>query len=334
MTGSDLTVRSTGQAPAAAGPISESEFNTLFRTARALAASGLFKDSRQAEQAFARILLGRDLGLSPTESLTSIYLVEGRPELSADLQAAMLRTYVGPDNERYDYRVVTPVDKRADECHITVYRRRAGDSDWEELGTEIYTLKDANQAGLTEKKNWRLFRKNMLFARAISNAIAFHAPETAHSPRTTQAVIAEAAAETSPGATTVGTPAAGGPDANVSSGAADQASDAPGEESSAAGHPEAAEPETIDGTATEEPSDDAARRRQARIDAKPRPSTKAQYQHLVRIFQEQTVDARFLEALDIVGAPEHEEIAQRVVGMTEGMADEVMEMFRKEPLHA
>lgn len=180
---SEIVVR---EAPRAL-PISGQEFETLWRVARALAASSMFKDGRQAEQAFARILLGRDLGLSPTESMSAIHIVEGKPELSADLQASMLRTYRSPEGDRYDYRITTPGDKRDTECTVQVRYREPGEK-WEVIGEETFGVEDARRAGLIGKDPYRKYPRNMFFARAISNAIAFFCPEVAHAPRMGPAV--------------------------------------------------------------------------------------------------------------------------------------------------
>jgi hypothetical protein len=71
--------------------MTDGEIDRLFRVAKALAMSGMFKDARQAEQAFAKILLGRDLGLSPTQAMTGIHIVEGKPEIAATTLAGFIK---------------------------------------------------------------------------------------------------------------------------------------------------------------------------------------------------------------------------------------------------
>src|SRR5262245_22091671 len=79
-----------------------------------LARSGYFDDARDPAQAAVRIMIGMDLGLSPTASLMGIhafgeggrtvFLIEGK------LLAALIKTRPG-----YDYRI----EKRElDECQI------------------------------------------------------------------------------------------------------------------------------------------------------------------------------------------------------------------------
>jgi len=149
---------------------SREEINVLGELGNQLAQSGFFKDAQQGQQAFAKILFGRDLGLPATTALTAIHIVEGQPVLSAGLQATMVRQTPG-----YDYRVR---EHTAEVCEIAFLR------DGEEIGVERYTLDDAKQAGLAGRKNWQRYPRNMLFARAMSNGVAFHCPEVTAGMRT------------------------------------------------------------------------------------------------------------------------------------------------------
>jgi hypothetical protein len=155
------------------------EIETSYRVAKGLSASGFFKDARQAEQAFAKILLGRDLGLSPTQAMTSIHIVEGKPELSANLQAQLVRSYRGPDGERYGYRVL----EHTDEACAIEFRMREQGADWEVIGTERFTMDDARRAGLAGRGPWKSYPRNMLWARCMSNGVNFHCPEVARGLR-------------------------------------------------------------------------------------------------------------------------------------------------------
>lgn len=158
-----------------------SEVAELGRLANLLARSGFFADARGGYQAFAKLLFGRDLGLSATAAMTGIHIVEGKPELSANIQAQMVRCYVGVGGERYDYRVISSKDERHERCEIEFYRTLEGRR--ETLGTSEFTIEDAERAGLTrptrsgQPSNYAKFPPNMLFARAMSNGVAFHCPE-------------------------------------------------------------------------------------------------------------------------------------------------------------
>lgn len=174
MTSTELTRAGNGAMPTG------QEIDTAVRIAQNLAAGGMFKDARQAEQAFTKIMLGRDLGLSPTMAMTSIHVVEGKPELSANLQAQLVKSYLGPEGERYDYLVR---EHDTSVCEIE-FRRREQGGEWETLGTERFTIDDAKAAGLVRANSpWTKYPRNMLWARAISNGVNFHCPEVARGLR-------------------------------------------------------------------------------------------------------------------------------------------------------
>ena len=166
--------------PATRALPSDGEINRTYRLAKALAMSGMFKDTARAEQAFAKILIGRDLGLSATEAMTSIHVVEGKPELSANLQAAFVREYRSPEGARYDFLVREIAPER---CAIA-FRRIHADGQTEELGDSVFTLEDAKAAGLAGRPTWKSYARNMMFARALSNGVAWFCPEVTFGHRT------------------------------------------------------------------------------------------------------------------------------------------------------
>jgi hypothetical protein len=147
----------------------DDEIERMYRIAKALALSGMFKDARQAEQAFALIVIGRDLGLSPAQSMTGIHIVEGKPMM----HYAMLGTFVR-EREGCDYRVTEHTDEA---CSIEFFR------DGESLGVSRFTMEDAKRAGLGkptrngQPSNWVKLPRNMLYARAMSNGVRWFTPE-------------------------------------------------------------------------------------------------------------------------------------------------------------
>lgn len=157
-------------APALAAPLmSNAEIEKTWRVASALARSRMFKDALQAEQAFAKILLGRDLGLSPTQAMTGIHIVEGKPELAAVTLASFVRRLPG-----IGYRVTEHSD---DACEITFTE------DDEVIGVSRFTAEDAERAGLHKPSrngapsNHTKYPRNMLWARAMSNGVKWYVPE-------------------------------------------------------------------------------------------------------------------------------------------------------------
>ena len=85
------------------------DFSEMIQICEQLAKSGYFKDARDVSQAMVKVMLGQELGLSPVTSMMSIYIVEGKPSLSAQLMLALVKA-----SGKYDYRVLDSTDKRAE----------------------------------------------------------------------------------------------------------------------------------------------------------------------------------------------------------------------------
>lgn len=143
--------------------LTDDEIDSLWRVGKALAASRMFKDATQAEQAFAKIILGRDLGLSPAQAMTGIHIVQGKPQVAATMLAAFVRS-----RPEYDFKVTEHTDTV---CSIDFYRNG------EKIGTSSFTWEDATRAKLNGKDVWKQHPRNMLFARAMSNGVKWYAPD-------------------------------------------------------------------------------------------------------------------------------------------------------------
>lgn len=160
-----LVVREQAK-PAVAGDGFDAQFEHDWRLAKALAMSGVFKDVTQAEHAFGRILLGRDLGLSPTHSLMVLDVVEGNARVRSVQLAAWVRQH-----PKYDYQVT-----EHDEVHCVIDFYYEG----EITGTSAFSIEDAKRAGLVRdhpKSAWRAHPRNMVWARAMSNGVRWFCPE-------------------------------------------------------------------------------------------------------------------------------------------------------------
>jgi hypothetical protein len=140
-----------------------STFDDAERAARAMAGSGFFQDAKQANQAIVKILAGQELGFGPFASMTGVAIIQGKPAIGANLQAAALKR-----TGKYNYRVI---EMTAEVCELEFYE--AGQA----VGKSRFDMKDAAAAGLSNKDNWKKFPRNMLFARAISNGIKWYAPD-------------------------------------------------------------------------------------------------------------------------------------------------------------
>lgn len=132
-------------------------------------ASGLFPDVKSMAQAAVKIMVGRELGFSVMASMSGVHLVDGKPVLGAGLMASALK-----ESTKYDYDVVTHTDER---CVIAVFEYV--DEKKVSIGTSEFTIADAELAKLFGRpsQTWEKYPRNMLFSRAMSNAIAWFAPD-------------------------------------------------------------------------------------------------------------------------------------------------------------
>lgn len=138
--------------------------------AKVFAESGMFPDVKSQAQACVKILAGRELGLSPFESMKNLYLVNGKLAIQSNALASLVKT-----NPKYDYMVNTLTN---DECSIEFFHCN-GSEKKESIGISEFTIKDAAKAGIVNKDNWKNFPKNMLFARALANGVRFYCPDAA-----------------------------------------------------------------------------------------------------------------------------------------------------------
>lgn len=131
------------------------------------AKSGMFPDVKSQSQAVVKILAGKELGLSPFESMASIYIVNGKLALTAKAMSGLIKRH-----KHYDYKITKFTDE---ECTVVLLRRDSEGSS--EVGQSSFTIKDAAKALLVNKDVWKSYPRNMLFARAISNLARWYCPE-------------------------------------------------------------------------------------------------------------------------------------------------------------
>ncbi|MCB0105484.1 MAG: hypothetical protein KDE53_06235 [Caldilineaceae bacterium] len=139
----------------------------LQRTARMLAASGYFdaKGSPEVQiaQLATKIMAGRELGYGPFASVQGIHVIQGKPQVSANLMAAAVKAH-----PRYDYRV-----RKVEPTEAVIEFFENGQS----IGVSTFTAADAKAAGT---QNMGKFPRNMLYARALSNGVRWFCPDVFH----------------------------------------------------------------------------------------------------------------------------------------------------------
>jgi len=138
------------------------QFDQLQRAALAMQKSGFFPDVKSEAQAIVKVMAGAELGLPPFASMTGINIIQGKPVLGANVLATLVK-----NDPRYDYRLKNDSDT---ECVLEWYENG------KPVGTSAFTIREAQNAGLTSKDNWKKYPSDMLFARAISRGARRFAP--------------------------------------------------------------------------------------------------------------------------------------------------------------
>lgn len=120
-----------------------------------VATSALVPDALRGKPAdvFTIVMFGLDLGFKPTQAMQWVYVVKGRPSLSAEGMRARVLT------QGHEFRVVASTGVEA-----VVEGRRKGAEEWNRAE---FTMEQAKRAGL-DGDNWRKYPEDMLLARATS----------------------------------------------------------------------------------------------------------------------------------------------------------------------
>lgn len=131
------------------------------------AQSGMFPDIKSQAQAVVKILAGRELGLSPMESMNSLYFVNNRLAMFAKVMASLLIK-----KGKYTYHI----DKLDNDGCVISFFKVNGET--EKIGESSFSWQDAIKAGLVNKAVWKDYPRNMLYSRALVNGIRWYAPDT------------------------------------------------------------------------------------------------------------------------------------------------------------
>jgi len=101
-------------------------------------------------------------GIDTLTAIQTVSFIDGKPIVDATMQRALAK------RAGYRVRVIEATDRQATVVVL---------EDGIEIGREVFTMQDATRMGLSGKDNWKKNPRNMLVARATSNAIRWHAPE-------------------------------------------------------------------------------------------------------------------------------------------------------------
>lgn len=112
--------------------------------------------------AIAKVIAGQELGIGPMASIRGFHMIKGKPSLSGELVATLIKR-----SGRYDFRSKV----EATQATVTIYDRG------EALDPVTFTLDDAKTAGLLGNENYKKYGPDMCFNRCIVRAARRHCPE-------------------------------------------------------------------------------------------------------------------------------------------------------------
>jgi hypothetical protein len=135
------------------------EWQALRESAKAVVNSGFLpKAINTPEKAVTLMLAGRELGLGPMQSIRSLFVLDGKPVMSADLMAGLV-------HKRVPGALLRIVETTTESCVIDAARPG------QEPTRFTFSSEDAKNAGLLGKDNWRKYPRAMLRARCLAEAV-------------------------------------------------------------------------------------------------------------------------------------------------------------------
>jgi len=140
--------------------------------AQALAAADLLPRAYRDKPANVLLAMqtGYALGLPPAEAINSIHVIEGKPSMSADLMAALVR--------RAGHKLRIAETATADGPSVTATLIRRDDPDF--AFTVTWDRAKARAAGLLGKGTWKAYEGQMMRNRAITEVARQGASEVLH----------------------------------------------------------------------------------------------------------------------------------------------------------
>lgn len=155
--GKALALREKAVEPTTSLP-TPAEFNASLAIAERIANTTFVPASYRGRPAdvLAAILFGREIGLGPMTALRDVYMIDGRPALAAHRQLAALR--------KGGVKILES-EATATRAYIRAQRSNTG-----EVMAVEFTYEEAEKVDngkLVDKKNWRSYPADMLWARCV-----------------------------------------------------------------------------------------------------------------------------------------------------------------------
>lgn len=140
--------------------------NDLMEYGKMFAESAVFPDVKSAAQGAVKILAGRELGLSPMQSISSFYFVNGKLGMMTQAMAGLIKK-----SGKYDYQIL---NQTIEGCTIAFFKVNG---EKEKLGESTFDKKMAAAAGIVNKDVWKNYPINMYFNRALANGARWYCPD-------------------------------------------------------------------------------------------------------------------------------------------------------------
>lgn len=138
-------------------------FDGLMHQADVLVRSGMLPAEVKSPAAAVAIMLkGRELNIPPMQAFSSIYVVKGKPTVSAQLMGALIF------RAGHSYHV----EELTNETAKITFQRKGG-----KPYMHSFTIKDAEAAGLAGSETWKKYTKAMLFSRCMSAGARIAMPD-------------------------------------------------------------------------------------------------------------------------------------------------------------
>lgn len=153
-------------------PVSQGtqDYAAACKVAESFRKSGYWTDVKDFSKAVVKIMIGQSLGIDPLSAMSNIVMVQGKPSMSANLMARLLKA-----SGKYRYTLDTHAPE---ECTITLYEKvETGPSSWEWFKHAPFTRKRDEYKHLFKNPTWNQYPRDMLYARTISSMIRTLCPE-------------------------------------------------------------------------------------------------------------------------------------------------------------
>jgi hypothetical protein len=140
--------------------------------AKVFYASGIFKDIKSEAQAVVKILAGREMGLTPIQSMTNVYVLENKVGYETKVFLSKVKKSGKYD---YSYKFIDGKDGKLESCEVTFYSKENGERVL--IGSSSFSVYDAAKLGLINKSNYKNYLDLMLFYRAAIKGIKMCCPD-------------------------------------------------------------------------------------------------------------------------------------------------------------